>query len=155
MYTEQLLQTAESLLAPYTQATERPAANRLDVVVDVGELVTAVYSLHQSNWGYLAAVTGLDLGVESGELEVLYHFCAGAAVVGLRVKVDRRTAVIPTICPIIPSASFFERELIEMFGITVAGTPSTDHLFLPDNWPAGVYPLRKDFRPEAIVNNEL
>jgi Ni,Fe-hydrogenase III component G len=149
MDTEQLLQTAESLLVPYIQATEKPASNRLDVVVDGDDLVTAVYTLHQSPWGYLAAVTGLDLGVESGEMEVLYHFCAGAAVVTLRVKVDRETAVVPTICPIIPSASFFERELGEMFGITVAGTPNSDRLFLPDEWPEGVYPLRKDFQPKG------
>jgi Ni,Fe-hydrogenase III component G len=57
--------------------------------------------------------------------------------------------VIPTVCNLIPSAIFFERELIEMFGITVEGTPNTDHLFLPDEWPEGVYPLRKDFQPNA------
>ena len=150
MVTDQSLTTAESLLTPYTQAIDKPAANRLDVVVEVDDLVTAVYTLHQSEWGYLAAITGLDLGVESGLLEVLYHFCAGAAVVTLRVKVERDSAVVPTICPIIPSASFFERELSEMLGITVAGTPNTDHLFLPDNWPEGVYPLRKDFQPGTI-----
>ena len=146
---EQLLQTAESLLIPYTQATDKPAAHRLDVVVDGDDLVTAVYALHQSPWGYLAAITGLDLGVESGQMEVLYHFCAGAAVVTLRVKVNREVAAVPTICPIIPSASFFERELGEMFGITVVDTPNTDYLFLPDEWPKGVYPLRKDFQPKV------
>jgi Ni,Fe-hydrogenase III component G len=35
-----------------------------------------------------------------------------------------------------------------MFGNTVAGTPNTARLFLPDEWPDGVYPLRKDFQPE-------
>lgn len=150
MNTEQTLQTAESLLTAYTQTIARPADHRLDVVMTVDDLVTAVYTLHDSNWGYLAAITGLDLGVEAGEMEVLYHFCAGAAVVTLRVKVERTTPVVPTVCPIIPSASFFERELSEMFGIMVAGTPNTDHLFLPDNWPEGVYPLRKDFQPELI-----
>jgi Ni,Fe-hydrogenase III component G len=147
MNIEQTLQTAESLLAPCTQNTDRPAHHRLDVSIEVDALVTAVSTLHESNWGYLAAITGLDLGVESGDMEVLYHFCAGAAVVTLRVKLERADAVVPTICPIIPSASFFERELGEMLGITVAGTPNTDYLFLPDKWPQGVYPLRKDFHP--------
>ncbi len=32
-----------------------------------------------------------------------------------------------------------------MFGITVEGTPVTDKLLLPDDWPDGVYPLRKSF----------
>jgi Ni,Fe-hydrogenase III component G len=145
MNTEELLQTAETLLAPWTKGTEKPALNRLDVALDVADLVTAVQTLHQSDWGYLAAVTGLDLGLEAGEFEVLYHYCDGAAVVTLRVKVSRETPVLPTICSVIPSAGFFEQELVEMFGITVAGTPNTGHLFLPDEWPEGVYPLRKDF----------
>ena len=58
------------------------------------------------------------------------------------------TPGVPSVCAIIPSASFFERELIEMFGITVDGTPNRDRLFLPDDWPQGVYPLRKDFKME-------
>jgi NADH-quinone oxidoreductase subunit D len=38
----------------------------------------------------------------------------------------------------------FERELIEMFGVTVTGLADTSHLFLPDGWPEGTYPLLKD-----------
>ena len=68
-------------------------------------------------------------------------------MLGLRVGLGRDRPVIPTICNIIPSASFFERELSEMFGITVEGTPNPARLFLPDEWPAGVYPLRKDYQP--------
>jgi Ni,Fe-hydrogenase III component G len=79
-------------------------------------------------------------------MEVLYQFCEGAAVLTLRVMIDRESAVIPTVCCLIPSASFFERELGEMFGITIEGTPNTERLFLPDEWPVGVYPLRKDFQ---------
>ena len=156
MTTNQRLTTAVSLLEPYTQATNQPAHNRLDVTIAVTDLVTAVQTLHQAKWGYLAAITGLDLGVDSGQLEVLYHFCAGAAVVTLRVKVEPETAsadlraIVPTICSIIPSASFFERELSEMLGITVTGTPNPDRLFLPDDWPDGVYPLRKDFQMEMV-----
>ena len=29
--------------------------------------------------------------------------------------------------------------------IEVEGTPDSSHLLLPDEWPDGVYPLRKDF----------
>ena len=147
MNTENALQTAESLLTAWTTDADMPAANRLDVMIDVADLVAAVRALDQSGWGYLAAITGLDLGPEAGAMEVLYHFCAGATVVTLRVKVARETAVVPTVCGLIPSASCFERELSEMFGITVAGTPNPDRLFLPDEWPEAVYPLRKDFQP--------
>ena len=53
-----------------------PEANRLDVVVTAGNLLTAVAALE--GWGYLSAITGLDQGAEAGSMEVLYHFCSGA-----------------------------------------------------------------------------
>lgn len=139
---EQFLETAVFYLAPYTQEANHPAPNRLDVTLETAELLPAIQSLHCTHWGYLAAITGLDTG---NQFEVLYHFCAGPVVVTLRVKVAKETAVLPSICPIIPSASFFERELLEMFGLTITNTPNTNHLFLPDEWPEGIYPLRKEF----------
>ena len=139
------LQSAAALLTPRMQSKETPGPNRLDVVVAVYDLLPAVQALHQSGWGYLAAITGLDLGLEAGQIEVLYHFCSGAAVVTLRVPVERDAAVVPSLCGAIPSAGVFERELMEMFGVTVDGAPNSDRLILPDEWPDGVYPLRKDY----------
>ena len=48
------------------------------------------------------------------------------------------------------SAGLFEREIKEMFGISAEGNPDLRSLRLHDEvWPAGYYPLRKDFkRPE-------
>jgi NADH:ubiquinone oxidoreductase subunit C len=127
------------------KVTGNGRADSLTLVITPDDLLDAVQILFDARWGYLATITGTDLGAESGQMEVLYHFCEGAAVLTLCVMVDRATAVVPTVCRIIPSASFYERELSEMFGITVHQTPNTDRLFLPDEWPVGVYPLRKDF----------
>lgn len=45
------------------------------------------------------------------------------------------------------SASLFEREIYEMFGIKPIGNPDMRRLNLHDEvWPQGVYPLRKDFK---------
>ena len=44
------------------------------------------------------------------------------------------------------SASLFERQISEMFGIEPLGSPDTRRLNLHDEvWPQGWYPLRKDF----------
>lgn len=144
MNTEKALQTAKTLLARWAEETETPEPNRLDVRLATADLLSAVKMLQGTEWGYLAAITGLDLGADAGELEVLYHFCAGAAVVTLRVRTPRAAPTLPSVCAIIPSASFYERELSEMLGVTVVGTPDPARLFLPDDWPEGVYPLRKD-----------
>lgn len=141
---EEKLQAARDILAPWAGEFQTPEPNRVDVPIAAENLLAAVEALNAARWGYLAAITGLDMGAEAGQIEVLYHFCEGAAVLTLRVATPRAEATVPSVCPVIPSASIFERELIEMMGITVTGTPDRGRLFLADDWPDGVYPLRKD-----------
>jgi Ni,Fe-hydrogenase III component G len=144
MTNEALLDTAQQLLTTWARATTKPTANRLDVQIDSASLPLAAAALRQARWGFLTAITGLD-DVKANELEVLYHFVNGAANVNLRVRIPRENASIPSVCGVIPAATFFERELGEMFGINVTGTPNPDRLFLPDEWPTDAPPLRKDF----------
>lgn len=153
MNTEAALDTAATILAPWGPAATRPEPTRLDIAIAREHLLEAVGALQGARWGYLSAMTGLDLPAP-GEFEVLYHFCAGAAIVTLRVRAPKTDATVPSICGVIPSASFFERELSEMFGITVVGTPDPARLFLPDDWPEGVFPLRKDYAPGAPGGGE-
>jgi len=152
MNVETCLQTAKERLETWAQESAEPEPGRLDVVIAPGDLVAAASALMDARWGYLTAITGLDLGPEDGRLEVLYHFACGAAIVTLRVRVPRDEAKVPSLVRVIPSISFYERELMEMFGVTVEGTPNTDRLFLPDDWPDGVYPLRKDFSMEQLAD---
>jgi len=138
------LQNMQSRLAQWVHKWTEPEPNRLDGFVPIEHLLDAVTAIYTASWGYLSAITGLDAGAEAGHFEVLYHFCSGAAVLSLRVQLSHEQAVIPSICTIFPYASPFERETGEMFGITFAGTPDTTRLFLSDDWPNDLYPLRKD-----------
>ena len=139
---ELTIANARERLAAWTETAETPEADRLDVVVTAGNLLAAVAALE--GWGYLSAITGLDQGVEAGQLEVLYHFCSGPVTVTLRVSIARETPAVPSICSLIPPAVVFERELLEMFGVTVINIPNADPLFLSDDWARDIYPLRKD-----------
>jgi NADH:ubiquinone oxidoreductase subunit C len=153
MTTEQALSTASQLLESWLWAleAERPEPNRLDVILtSPDELVPVVVALRVKRLGYLSAITGLDLGLEAGQLEILYHLCAGAAVITLRLRLPREAAIVPTLSEIIPSAEVFEREMVEMLGVTVTGLRTPEYLYLPDDWPPAAYPLRKDFEPQAI-----
>ena len=149
--TEAVLQTAVELLALYQSGHTRPEPNRLDVALAPGELLAAVAKLHEARWGYLAAITGLDLGAKAGELEVLYHFCSGAAIVTLRVRLPRAAPAVPTLAGVIASADLLEHEMSEMLGVEVTGSAYSDHLFLPEDWPAGAFPLRKEPLPPAFA----
>jgi len=142
--TESTLPDAEALLRPMGGPMTTPEPNRLDVSVPASQLVAAANCLVAAHWGHLAAITGLDGGAESGMFEVLYHFCAGPAVVTLRTLLPRAAPVVPSLTGLITCAGLYERELSEMLGISIAGSSNTDPLYLPDDWPAEVYPLRKD-----------
>ncbi|MBI3152199.1 MAG: NADH-quinone oxidoreductase subunit C [Chloroflexi bacterium] len=152
MTTETLLQRATEILAPFSKGNNNPETNRLDVEIEASDLPSATAALMDNQWGYLSAITPTDLGKEVNKLELLYHFCEGAAITSLRIYLPREDQPdVPTISDQIPVASFFERELGEMLGVHVVGTPDSSRLFLPDDWPDGVYPLREEFSMEQAA----
>jgi Ni,Fe-hydrogenase III component G len=138
------LERASEIVSTWALEQTEPVDWRLDVKIKPEHAAEVAQALIDTRWGYLTAITGLDDKTESGQLEVLYHYCRGANVLTLRTLVPREGGVVPTVCGAVPIATVYERELAEMFGITVAGTPDPSRLFLPDDWPDGVYPLRKD-----------
>ncbi len=155
MNTEEILALAQGVVQSWDWATEvsRPKPERLDVQVkDLKQLLPIIVGLRVKRLGYLSAIVGLDLGPEANEMEVLYFFCPENAIITLRVRVPRQGATLPSLSDVIPSAEVFERELREMFGIEVTGMHTYDHLYLPDEWPGGVYPLRRDFDAAAIAS---
>ena len=139
------LQKALDAVQPWTQSVASPEANRRDVVVEAANLLKAVEALRNLKWGFLTAITGLDLGPEANKMEALYHFAEGPTVLTFRVPLPRENAVVPSVCGLIPPASLFERELMEMFGVVCEGTPDPRRLFLTENWPSDAHPLRKDY----------
>ena len=81
-------------------------------------------------------------------LEILYHFSLdrSAIVISIRALLsDKTDPHIDTITTITRSAWWIEREIHELFGIHFDGNSDLRPLLLPDDWPKGVYPLRKDF----------
>ncbi len=176
MDTATAIQTVCEILKPISGACTFPEENRVDIILTAGQLLPAIKALLDANWGYLSAITGLDhphpvasqdeerqwkrmseegetipgshITLEGG-IEVLYHFCEGAAIATLRVVLPYSRATIPTVCDMIPSATLYERELMEMFGVIVENTPNPDKLLLPDDWPDSVYPMRKSYQVET------
>jgi NADH:ubiquinone oxidoreductase subunit C len=180
MDTASVLSEAQTLLAAFTMVAAHPSIDRLDVVLRPGNLLQAVRALRSANWGYLSAITGLDHtgldqppvkphpaegkrwdrltdpyiqnpgGLSIAHLEALYHFCHGAAILTLRVRAPHSNPVLPSLCPVIPYAGLYERELVEMLGFRIDGATQAERFILPEDWPDGVYPLRKDFDSQAI-----
>jgi Ni,Fe-hydrogenase III component G len=129
-----------------------PDRRRIFLKVAPADLVPAVTLLRDSyDCAYLATISGVDKGEA---FEFLYHFASPVANINVRIEVPRAEPRFASICAVIPGAVLYERELQEMFGVTVEGIPDGRRLNLPDDWPDGQYPLRKDWkhvRPEEVI----
>ncbi|MFH1022732.1 MAG: NADH-quinone oxidoreductase subunit C [Planctomycetota bacterium] len=89
--------------------------------------------------------TGIDTPTA---IEILYHWAFDGAdcVVTVKTKLDREAPEIDSIAAICKGAEWIEREMWELLGIQFRNHPDLRRLLLADDWPAGVYPLRRDFR---------
>ncbi|MBP7056626.1 MAG: NADH-quinone oxidoreductase subunit C [Candidatus Omnitrophica bacterium] len=102
---------------------------------------------------YLFKDLGLRFNIASAVddfdgLEVLYHFSLDRSGVVVSVRVilkDKLNPAIDTITKVTRSAWWIEREMHELFGINFNDNEDLRPLLLSDDWPKGVYPMRKDF----------
>ena len=94
-------------------------------------------------WRFVIS-TGIDA---EDRFEVLHHFSDDASGTVVTVKAfvrDRDRPQIDSITPLIPAAEWIEREMHDLLGITFRNHPNPQRLILEDDWPDGVYPLRKE-----------
>jgi len=129
-----------------------PAPRRLFLKVAPRDLVAVTTRLHD-DYGvvFLSTISGVDLGET---FEIVYHFSTPETDFNLRTEIPRANPHVATITPVIPGAILYERELQDMFGMVIDGIPDPRPLVLPDDWPAGDHPLRKDWkhtRPEEVI----
>jgi len=111
-------------------------------------------SLHKLLSAPVASLFALDNRREKGVFEIYCSFMGGKCK-----KWFFAVAEIPadnpkfnSLAKDIYSASLFEREIKEMFGIEPSNSPDTRRLRMHSEiWPEGFYPLRKDFIKPAGV----
>jgi NADH:ubiquinone oxidoreductase subunit C len=102
---------------------------------------------------HLQAMTSIDLGKD---LEVIPHLGRGLTV-SVRTRVPKDKPVVDSIVDVIPSASFHEREVHDMLGVEFKGNLNLKRILLPEDWPEGVHPLRRESQitpPKLIRGGE-
>lgn len=92
-----------------------------------------------------STASGVDM---RHHMEILYHFLIEDInlLISLRVKLQKSKLEIDSLSPIFEGANWIEREIHEILGINFRGHPDLKKLLLPDDWPDGVYPLRRDYK---------
>jgi NADH-quinone oxidoreductase subunit C len=99
--------------------------------------------VHKLGARHVSTITGLDTGKE---LEVLVHLFGQGSEITVKASLPRDKPNIKSIIDLVPGADFYEREIHDLLGINFKGNPNMKRFILPEDWPKGVYPLRKDFK---------
>jgi Ni,Fe-hydrogenase III component G len=114
---------------------------RFWVTLTAEELVAAVNALREKlSIIQLAVIIGEDVR----DAFLCNYVFTGQRVVVLQVRLNREKSEVPSLAGMIPGAMVYERELKDLFGITPVGHPDLRRQAVPEEWPEGVYPLRKD-----------
>ena len=137
---------------------------RVDAVRDLraGELVLAVET---ADLPVLADLVVARLGArlttlfasderqQSGSFFVHHVWFLPGLRTFLRIvaPVDGAVSTFPSIAAQHPTANWFEREIMDFFGLSPAGHPNAQRVALHDDWPDEAWALRKDFPHDTIV----
>ncbi|MBF0409339.1 MAG: NADH-quinone oxidoreductase subunit C [Candidatus Riflebacteria bacterium] len=96
----------------------------------------------------LCTITGQD---EKTSFSAMYHVAREDGImINIKVMIPKENPVIKSLCGTFPGGAIYERELVDMFGITVENLPPGNRYPLPENWPANQFPLRKDWNAEML-----
>lgn len=148
---------------PHAVLEERwQTENQVTVTVKLDALPEAVRTLYYEHDGWLSTMVGNDERSLNGCFALYYVLSMEGAEkchVIVHALIPEDKPEFPSVTPKVPAAVWYEREVRDMFGLYPVGLPDERRLVLPDDWPAGLYPLRKDtmdyrFRPAPTADNE-
>ncbi len=92
----------------------------------------------------LCTITGLD---EGEKITIIYHLAQmGGIMLNLNVGIPKDKPVWKSVHPYFNGCAIYEREIKDLLGVTFEGIPPGSRYPLPDGWPEGEYPLRKDWK---------
>jgi len=131
---------------------ERIAQNQWLLLVDKNDVREVVsYVINRKDWGetQLSTMVGTDERPIRGRFSIIYWLSLnggeGDVFIGVKAYLREEDLSYPSVTPEHPGASWYEREVHDLLGIEPEDHPDLRRLVLPDDWPYGVYPLRKDF----------
>jgi len=132
-------------------AVERPADNRIYLSCEAQNAYAVNKFLFEGVRARFVIATGID---SDDCFEILYHYSYDqtGCVITLKAFIrDRENPAIESIAPFLPGAQWIEREIHDILGIDFKNHPDMRRLILADDWPEGVYPLRKELNGKMVT----
>jgi len=152
MNRQEILQTLKERFPEDVTGVYEKSAKRVYVEIKPNAIVEMAQFLFKEIGARFNIASGVDA---RNHMEILYHFTEEDIdlVISLRVHLPKTKLEIGSLTPVFTAAQWIEREMHELLGINFLGHPELKPLLLPEDWPEGVYPLRKDYKewdPNAI-----
>ena len=145
----------------------RQCEDQVTALVELNDLPEAVRFLYYDMGGYLTTMIPNDersinrhyalyyaLSMEGGKMFEGDEIAQDEkCFITIKVLISPDSLVFPSVTPLVPACVWYEREAYDMFGLIAEGLPDKRRLVLSDDWPDGLFPLRKDamdyrYRPD-------
>jgi Ni,Fe-hydrogenase III large subunit/Ni,Fe-hydrogenase III component G len=128
------------------RSTAQPHVDTLHFTIEKKVLPAVVDGLvHELQARFMTSV-GTDKRSLTGDFGISHLFSLDRDHIYVIIEsgVSEADLRIDSITPIVPGANWAEREFRDAVGVYPEGHPDPRRLLLADDWPEGVYPLRRD-----------
>ncbi|UCE99355.1 MAG: NADH-quinone oxidoreductase subunit C [Planctomycetota bacterium] len=158
---KEIIETLRTKFNNHIIKADEKVSNQVFVRVVPDTLVPLIRFLSKTLSPRFLINAGTDLVRQDGKYLVSYIFSFDSDKIFLciEVAVDAAAPDIDSITPIIAGANWSERETRDLLGINLRNHPDPRRLVLADDWPQGLYPLRRDFpydyKPPSEPQNKV
>jgi Ni,Fe-hydrogenase III large subunit/Ni,Fe-hydrogenase III component G len=149
MTSAELVRKLRQQFGPDIQSVTERVPGNVHITVAPESVVAVAKSLYRDHGARFLITAGIDSREERGCFDVDHVFSVdrpSSLFVVIRASVTPDKPEVAAITPEVPGAGWAERELQDLLGVRVEGHPDPRRLVLPDDWPEGVHPLRKDVK---------
>jgi Ni,Fe-hydrogenase III large subunit/Ni,Fe-hydrogenase III component G len=146
MIAREMFEQFKQRFGPLIQRADLPSDSRLYVYIDPSAVRHVCQHIFRELDARYVVSIGSDDRPFSGKFLVAHNFAFDKEhlLCSVLSQLPREDATIPSISDMVPAASWAEREMRDLVGIEPVGHRYLKRLILPDGWPDGVHPLRKD-----------
>lgn len=118
----------------------------------IKDICDSVFNEFQAR--YITSI-GADERPYSGDYLVAHNFAFDRdnLLCSIQARLKTESPKLPSISQVVPAANWAEREFRDLLGIEPIGHAYPKRLVLPDGWPEGVHPLRKDYPYNKVPEN--
>lgn len=130
------------------ESVQEPVSGKVLLAVTPESIAPMAKALYQDYKARFVITAGIDSreARDCFDVDHIFSLDKDHIFVILRASAESENPSVTSITPEVPAAGWAERELQDMVGVKAEGLPDARRLVLSDDWPEGVYPLRKDLK---------